>query len=136
MARIRHLPNAPIREALIDLRVELPEDLKADQFFVLKDRLAGRYPQSEELRQLEVLLFRRGQPAPATPEDTRRGLLLRSNDKVDIAQFRVDGFTFSRLKPYTSWDKIRDEARQLWDMYVEVAATRAVTRIAVRYINT
>ena len=52
-----------------------------------------------------------------------------------MAQFRVDGFTFSKMVPYTSWEEVFAEALRLWRVYVQVASPRQVARIAVRYIN-
>jgi uncharacterized protein (TIGR04255 family) len=45
------------------------------------------------------------------------------------------GFTFSRLKPYISWQQLRDEARRIWDYYKEVTSAELITRVALRYIN-
>jgi uncharacterized protein (TIGR04255 family) len=47
----------------------------------------------------------------------------------------MDGFTFNRLKPYTSWEGILPQALELWRIYIEEFAPHIVTRIAVRYIN-
>jgi uncharacterized protein (TIGR04255 family) len=63
------------------------------------------------------------------------GLTFRSTGGENVAQFRIDGFTFSRLSPYTSWDEIFPEAFRLFKMYVGIMAPDFITRIAVRYIN-
>lgn len=63
------------------------------------------------------------------------GYFFRSEDKLDVAQFRKDGFTYNRLKPYTSWDEIFSKAKQLWEIYLEALSPQVVTRVAVRYIN-
>jgi uncharacterized protein (TIGR04255 family) len=47
----------------------------------------------------------------------------------------VDGFTFNRLKPYTSWEHILPEALRLWEVYVGLANPQGITRLALRYIN-
>jgi uncharacterized protein (TIGR04255 family) len=52
-----------------------------------------------------------------------------------VAQFRVDGFTFSKLANYTNWEKVSEEAFRLWKVYVDAANPREVSRVAVRYIN-
>ncbi len=63
------------------------------------------------------------------------GFLHRSNDRLQIYQTRVNGFTFSRLAEYTSWVEVSCEARRLWDKYRVIAAPVAITRIALRYVN-
>jgi uncharacterized protein (TIGR04255 family) len=52
-----------------------------------------------------------------------------------IAQFRVDGFTFSKLEPYTTWEEVFGEAGRLWEIYVQTARPVEISRVAVRYIN-
>jgi uncharacterized protein (TIGR04255 family) len=55
--------------------------------------------------------------------------------KAAIAQFRVDGFTFSKLEPYTTWEEVFGEALRLWNIYVHIAQPLETWRVAVRYIN-
>ena len=47
----------------------------------------------------------------------------------------MDGFTFSRLRPYESWEELRNEARRLWQLYERIARPDVITRCAVRFIN-
>lgn len=63
------------------------------------------------------------------------GYLFTSVDGRQVVQARLDGFTFSRLKPYDKWEALRDEARELWQHYVQIASPETVTRVALRYIN-
>ncbi len=35
-----------------------------------------------------------------------QGYFYKSDDGKNIARFRKDGFTFSRLKPYTDWESV------------------------------
>jgi uncharacterized protein (TIGR04255 family) len=58
-----------------------------------------------------------------------------SADGKQVAQFRRNGFTFSRLAPYESWRPFAAEARRLWNSYRDGVGPSAVTRVAVRYIN-
>ena len=64
-----------------------------------------------------------------------QGFFFESEDGHDIAQFRSDGFTYSRLKPYTDGEQVLSEALRLWGLFVEVAAPTVVSRLALRYIN-
>ncbi len=138
MAEIReHLSKAPLNEALVDLRTSVPEDFQGDRFLDLKETLAEEYPKVV-VRQAMRADFRvaEGQ-VKATPLGVH-GVFFTSEDDKQIAQFRVDGFTFSRLRPYTSWKEIFPEALRLWGHYAEIAGVNRVnyvSRIAVRYIN-
>src|SRR5258708_35248458 len=52
-----------------------------------------------------------------------------------VAQFRIDGFTFSKLEPYTTWEEVFAEASRLWQLYVAKAQPPEVIRVAVGCIN-
>lgn len=138
MAQVRHLSKAPITEALFDLRAALPEDFAVERLAQVHDRIRDRYPTRHEQRLFKATVsFQASRPA-APPETTDLGLngyLFKSDDGLTIAQFRRDGFTLNRLKPYTRWAELFPEARTLWRLYAEVAGVRQFTRVATRFIN-
>ena len=137
MARIRHLSKAPITEVIVDFRVKARQDLQVTEFEVLKPELAARFPQVVEQRQVEAKLHldaKKGPSQQATDLGVR-GFFFKSEDGCEIAQFRVDGFTFNRLQPYTSWEEISPVAFDLWDTYVRIAKPETATRLALRYLN-
>ena len=63
------------------------------------------------------------------------GYRYSSEDKLNIAQFRMDGFTFSRLEPYNNWDEMKAEAARLWKIYADAVSPDPITRVGVRYVN-
>jgi uncharacterized protein (TIGR04255 family) len=137
MAIVRHLSKAPITEALIDIRAFPPSGFDPQALLVAKARLADRYPIAQERKGTEALLeLKAGMQPRTTARDLGfQGVFVKSADEKQIAQFRVDGFTFNRLKPYTSWEELLPEALDLWESYVDLVKPAGVTRIAVRYIN-
>ncbi len=137
MAEPRHLSDAPITEAVIDFRVKLPQDFQVERLSSLKEKLAGSLPRMKKIRVFETKFgLEKGEPIASTTQERQfLGFRFESEDGLNVAQFRIDGFTFSRLKPYTSWDKVFPEAYEWWNLYVEAASPEFVTRIAVRYIN-
>jgi len=137
MARVRHLSRAPITEALFDLRAELPEAFPVERLKELRGRIGDGYPAMEEQRFFTTkLTFQPSrEPTPETTELGVRGYSFKSRDALTIAQFRRDGFTLNRLKPYTRWSDLLPEARTLWRLYAEFAGIREFTRIATRFIN-
>lgn len=139
MAQRKHLKNAPVTEALVDLRATPTADLtKADVSKRLKEALSEKYPKNKESRAFQAQLeIRHGQlPVPTASDQGLHGYFFESPEGRDIAQFRVDGFTYNRLKPYTDGDAVIDEALRLWSLYDEVAKPLTVSRVALRYINT
>ncbi len=136
MAKPRHLKNAPIVEAIIDLRVKLPSTFDITRFSSLRERLRDDYPKMEQTQQIQFEFQVRGKQFQQTLKDKGlEGYFFKSDDSKNVAQFKRDGFTFSRLQPYTEWDTVLAEAKRLWKSYVTKASPELVTRIAVRYIN-
>ncbi len=136
MARSRLLRQAPITEAIIDFRVELAENFDPRRFLSLKPALSEGYSDVGEMTRFEGgLQFEAERVSPFAREKGLRGYMFRSADRLNVAQFRRDGFTFSRLSPYTSWEQVFPEAFRLWQLYVRDASPELVSRVAVRYIN-
>jgi uncharacterized protein (TIGR04255 family) len=131
-----HLSRAPIREALIDLRVAeaagSPEAWRA----ALEPVLHAQYPHVE-LRQRAGLSLelKDGPSIPRAEQPVPYGCFFKSDDGSRIVQARVDGLTYNRLAPYDSWDEMLPEGLRLWELYRAVAQPTSVTRVAVRYIN-
>lgn len=137
MAAPRHLPNAPITEALVDLRVRLPADFQVGRLKTVQSLIAGDYPMVTERRRWEShVRFSVGEPPKQMAADKGPdGYLFTSADAKQLVQFRLDGFTFNRLRPYETWESMRDEAYRLWQFYVNIASPEVITRLALRYIN-
>jgi len=137
MARQRHLNKAPITEAIIDFRVILPSGFEPQEFSNLSVDLSGRYPKNEPRRIITGAFgMEKGKPFIETPEDKGiQGYIYKSEDEKNVVQFRLDGFTFNRLYPYTEWESVLSEAKNLWQLYSSKSKPELITRIAVRYIN-
>src|SRR2546425_2117539 len=136
MASPRHLRKAPINEALVDLRVDRRLDVAADTFADLRQILQESYPQVDDQRGVSAKVeFRDGKLFTETDDLGFQGLHFTSTDGLTIAQFRPDGFTVNRLRPYEDWQHLFAEASRLWPLFVERAAPLHVTRAALRYIN-
>lgn len=137
MALSRHLANAPITEAILDIRVKLPADFDLGKLKPVQSSISGNYPIARERRRWESQVqFSVGKPPKRVDLDKGPdGYLFTSTDGKQIVQFRLDGFTFNRLKPYSTWESMRDEAYRLWQHYVNIASPELITRVALRYLN-
>lgn len=137
MTASEHLTNAPITEALIDICLTPKEGLEVEKLAALHDKIVAQYPTKRVRRQFEGQFELREGEAPE-PRAVDKGIhryMFISADEKQVVQFGLDGFTFSRLKPYETWEQLRDEACRLWQLYLAEAIPEFVTRIAVRYIN-
>jgi len=132
-----HLARAPINEALIDFQVKLPPEFDVAAFRDLKTKMEPEFPRMEEISQLQ-LQFQFKPESGGTHNQKNLGLhgvFFHSVDGKAVAQFRRDGFTFNRLKPYTAWNDVFSHASRFWRLYAQTVRKGEVTRIATRYIN-
>jgi uncharacterized protein (TIGR04255 family) len=129
-------PKAPIREAVLDIRAELPTMVDLPQLSGYYERIKDRYPQKRERMRFQgEFRIQKGVAESSTPKAEVDGYLYTSADGKDIVQVRLDGFTLNRLQPYDRWEAIRDEAQRLWQHYLTIAKPESVIRLALRYIN-
>lgn len=128
--------NAPIVEAIIDIRVRMPRDVSFDQLKSAGAGVSADYPTVENLQQ-SIIAFGQG-PGPfdqAMQRETMSSPLFKSQDGHRIWQSRLDGFTFSQLKPYDTWLDFRDAAAAAWALYREATKPEAIVRLGLKYIN-
>lgn len=136
MPEYPNLVNAPVQEALIDFRVRLPPDVRPDTLRRLADGLKEEYPKVTSIRQFEGQIQIRDEVPVSTQAGPRLlGYRLESDDGRHVAQIRVDGFTFSRLAPYESWDRMIENAWIVWKPFVEATKPLGIERVATRFIN-
>jgi uncharacterized protein (TIGR04255 family) len=137
MARRTHYANAPIAEALIDLRITHAQDFALNDLGKMGEAIANRYPTQEPLylQSGQIRFQQPGDPAQIEATQQHGGFRFISQNKQQIVQARADGFTFSTLAPYDRWESLRDEARRLWELYRPAAKVEYIVRAAVRYIN-
>jgi len=132
-----HLKNAPISEALIDLRVRLDPGFEVMGLKDLHREFEAEFPIVEEQKLLQQTFGPLG--APDAKVEVQhfgiRGFLFKSQDGKNIIQFRKDGFTFNRLHPYTSWGEMFPQAWHFWKLFSAAVHPVEISRIAVRYIN-
>ncbi|HWH82283.1 MAG TPA: TIGR04255 family protein [Burkholderiaceae bacterium] len=135
MATKRHLNNAPIREALIDIRCQPAASLDAVSQFA--GRLVKPGYQIADLWEATMeMKLEQGQPPPA-PSHTASliGKRIDFADRRNVVQLKTTGCTYSRLAPYETWEAMTDHAFEVWGDFVKAVPFEAVERIAVRYIN-
>ena len=129
-------PNPPITEGLIDIRVQLPGEVSLANLESLHTRIQDTYPEKESRKKLEGTIELRDEKEPLkTGRVEVDGYIFRNSDGRQVVQFRLDGFTFNRLRPYSRWEDVFAEARRLWEIYRATVKPVLVTRLAVRYIN-
>lgn len=128
--------NAPISEALVDIQVGLPPEITVDDLARFGDeRLKGLYPKRRPRSRWEGVLEVAEQQPRLKGQGAIDGWLFYSQDERQIVQFRLDGFTLNRLRPYSDWGTVKAEAKLRWEIFRESARPTRVKRLALRYIN-
>ncbi len=128
--------NAPIIEALIDVRTQLAPSITLADLEALHDSIKTQYPEKQKRMTWEGSFQLRPEKEPlATSRSQVVGYLFKGTDALQAVQFRLDGFSLSRLRPYTRWDDVYREAKRLWNIFRANAKPDRVNRLATRYIN-
>lgn len=130
-------PNAPITEAVIEIKVQLPEETDVKSLESFHEHIKERFPEKQEQRFLKAD-FKLSQKDKLTSFPTKtgtQGYLFHSREEKKVVQSRIDGFAFNKLKPYENWELFRSEGRELWELYSKIVNPIRVIRIGLRYIN-
>ena len=133
MAKIRLLEKAPIIEAIVDIRVKPSTDQNLSNLLSIHSSISEKYPQKRDRVRMQghFDVTKREIESSSTVD----GYIFTSEDNKQVVQSRMDGFSFSRLKPYECWENLRDEALHLWKIYLNAVNPVGVSRVALRYIN-
>jgi len=137
MSEYPHLKNAPIVEALLDIQVDSSPEITLPTLEKIYQSVKSRFPEKQQ-RNIAQFQFEQQVGQPPKMSDSligSDGFIFLSSDKSKALQVRLEGFSLSKLKPYTNWEEFRDEAKELWQLYIKVAKPIRVRRIALRYIN-
>jgi len=132
-------PNPPIREALIDIKID---PLPPSRLPILEsqwDKIKEQYPLKKTRHRWEgaVEFQKEGSISAGQRHLGPDGFLFTSSDGQEIVQNRLDGFTFNRLRPYPreGWPRVREKASWLWELYLNAVQPTRVIGIVLRYIN-
>ena len=129
----RHYEHAPIAEAIIEIRCELPPAVTLDDL--------TRAVSTEDFMPVgsSIQLSGRVDVSEATiKSDTSgeiTGHIFSSHDGLRLVQSRIDGFAYSLRPPYDRWESFSEEAWSHWSDYQEVGQPLRATRLGVRYVN-
>jgi len=136
-ADILPFPKPPITEAVLDIRVELPQDVDLNTLSLIHNEINACFPLKEERFSWKGGFQVRKGAAPEIlqPSGGPDGYLFRSPDKNKVVQVRTEGFTFNKLKPYERWSTFSSEAKELWQVFAKIAKPKTITRLALRYVN-
>ncbi len=127
--------NAPITEAVLDIRVRLADDF---DYKALKSlaQSAPAYPTQRQSIQFKLQWTKhQGQAIVENHDEQELGYVFVSKDDLQLFQARKDGFSHNRLAPYQSWSQFKNEAKHLWGIYKAATNPKAIELLGLTYIN-
>ena len=134
MAVRRHLGNAPISEALIDIQFE--PHISLETLGVFAEAIKSKFDRQTKIWQQSFgVEFVQEGDSKTSSEQVIIGTRFDSEARKHVVQTRVNGFTFSKLAPYSDWEEISNATKEIWQEFLQVAKPVVLTRVAVRYIN-
>lgn len=136
MAQIRPLNNAPIVEAVVELRVRSEVEPTKDFWVAIAKRLSDKYPKSHDVYSIEAgFAFTKGELSTTEPKKAQTGIRLESADGLHVVQFLRDRLICSRLRPYNDWEQLVEFVRAVWKTYRAEMKPSAISRVAARFVN-
>ncbi len=129
-------PNAPIREALFDIRVNSINIKKTEDLLELKEIIKIDFPELKLIHQFtSKIQISVDKPPEGESQSDLSGYVFISEDKTRQLQVKIDGITLNILKPYENWEKHFTYFIEIWNKYNELFSPNSITRIATRFIN-
>ena len=126
--------HAPIEEAIIDLQIEPEKGISFANLEQMHRLLIPEFPHLQRIERREVDLL-----SDLKPRDEVTlppfGLRLISSDNRKIVTATLEGFSFSLLSPYTTWEEFSGLARAAWEVFRQCVPISELRRVSVRYIN-
>lgn len=136
MQESRHYSKAPVTEAIIDLRTTTPETFPVEKFAEIHASIQQDFPIILPCyKGIGALHYEPGLSFKVDTSEHQSGFWFKSENSLQTFQATLEGFTFNRLAPYTSWEEFSATAKHLWTLYQELCQPLNVTRAAIRYIN-
>ncbi|MEK6749541.1 MAG: TIGR04255 family protein [Pseudomonadota bacterium] len=131
------LSRAPIVEAVLDIRARGEAPWEIDN---LRRQIESRLPEypsifPQHLVRREIHFAPLQSKVPLDQSVSDFGFRCESADKQQIVQINQEGFLFSRLEPYISWQHLCKEGLRLWGVFSDITQPKVLHRIGLRFIN-
>jgi uncharacterized protein (TIGR04255 family) len=128
--------HPPVTEAVIEIRVN--NALTSSELEKIAKKLKKQYPNSQHHNELGIDLGDiRSSSVGSNVKVSKhqKGFHLSSEDQADIVIIKSQSLIISRLAPYLGWDAILNQFILVWKIWKDIAKTRPLSRIGIRYIN-
>lgn len=128
--------NAPIREAVFDIKVDKLNILSVEELLQIKELISNDFPIEKKRHDITGMFqFSPDKPIESKSHSDLTGYIFLSNDETRQLQVRIDGFTLNILKPYENWETHFETFINYWSEYNNFFRPEKIIRIATRFIN-
>ena len=131
------LTSAPIIEAIVDIDCDMPASMDFDAVDAKAQAvLADQYPISRRqiLAEHQITATPEG-PVNVALRQGLQALQYLSADEKQLVQFRLGGFSFNRLAPYSGLDDYLAEIERTWRVFTAITKPVLTRAVRLRYIN-
>ncbi len=128
-----NLSNPPAIEAVLDITTNEISDTKKLDY--KKREFKSKFPRKEQILLFETSFHEAQQRTQIINKNRHLGFAYKSEDEKEISQFRLNGFSYSRLSPYLGWDAFIEKALENWVTYRSIRKKLEIKRIGLRFIN-
>jgi len=140
MEEILSYSKPPVREALIDIRIEPLPSSKIALLESLQSQLGSEYSIKKKQQRWKGLFQWQEESVSTKTSHGVTGYQFESSDGTRIIQYQLDGFACNFIKPdhtapWAGWPALRQEARRAWEIYANGIGVTETTGFSVRYIN-
>lgn len=136
MSNHNSYPNSPIVEAIFDVHMELPQNIGFAELEAFGNTIASAYPEKKARRKFASKIeIQHENPSVEAINLGIASILNWSSDHKQALQVRLDGLSFSRLKPYEKWNVHFTEFLKYLEMYCKSISPLQIKRVATRFIN-
>ena len=141
MAKTKYesLKNPPAIEAVLDITTTEIAGTDIKELQSKNNVFKRHFPKMEQIHLFEGSIasaVEAGAKHQITYRDKPLGFTYKSEDEKEVAQFRVNGFSYNRLQPYPGWEEFVKAGTEQWEMYKKVRKKNLeIQRIGLRFIN-
>jgi len=128
-------PNSPIVEAVFDIKVSNTIIINPSVFEQFAKTELKEFPIINKRQNVNLQIDDRLGKGQIGKTTNLLGYIfsnIQGNRKI---QFRLDGFSFNMLRPYSNWEDFSTAAFNYLEKYIALAKPLLITRIGLRYIN-
>jgi len=129
------LTKAPIIQAILEIKVDLPKSFKVKKFENLQKAIKKDYPTVKNQIQGKFTISASDATSVVDSESSQIGHSYYTKSESRSIMAPTDQFNYFQSEQYGSWKEFKEVALNLWNEYSRVTKPDKIRRVSLRYIN-